>query len=512
MRPKHKVGTWMRIVAACAISALTTGVLIAPAHGAPLTGTASGLSNFGLALGTGTDAPRKSKSLQLTFVGATDPKVQFLIEKSDAAGNVVAGTSPVEWRFGGEGGPCTLEADGTCDLDEDEQEFDIDLVFRAASTTEAFAKFTYILKNGTTALHTGSTVITVLEGPDVGNTGPTTVYDDSCPTPGSNKESACAVGDEIDFTVRAQNQGAEPIKGVRVRFEFSSGIKPALTGSGNPIEGCVYTTGPSTKITVVVCEQPNRVVEPRESFTFELAEGEAPEGTIDSDAYGDEEVCFQVTPMQDKTLVYPPSGPCQVGNTGVLAGAALKQIEDIDAQDNWGYVAIKNVATQVFDLAAIGSTVSGAVGDEVTAQVGIANRGTGAIDTYRTKQPASRIVVKIPSGIQVKTPGTGCTNQTSFWLCSQPGSFLGAGDSFLFTFKLKIVSGSSDGEVSVREPGVDTRDSNPGNDQAGLRVRDGGGLPLTGLPVPVIVAIGLAFLLAGVVVFRLAKRRRPVSI
>jgi len=514
MRPKRKVGTLARLLTVCALGVLTTGVFAQPALGA--TATAQGLTNFGLAIGTGSGAPSKDKDFDVEFSNdAADPSVQFLNEKSDASGIVIAGTSPVNFNeFGGEGSPCTYAADGFCHLDDGDKEAFFDLVLQSNSATEAFAKFSFILRDGTTVLHTGSIVISVLDGPDIGNVFPRTTYDETCPTPGPDKGSPCAVGDEIDFTVRARNVGADPITGVRVRFEFSSGIKPALNGSGSPIEGCVYTTGPTTHITVVVCELPNVTLEKGQSFSYDLSSGA--EGTINSDAFGDEEVCFEVTSLKDTQLVYPTSGPCQLGNVGVLSGAgALKQIEDIDPQDNWGFVAIKNVATQVFDLAAIGDNVTGGIGDELSVQVGIANRGTGAIDTYRTKQPASRITVKIPSGIQVKTAAPGCSNQTSFWLCSQPGSFLGAGQTFLFTFKLKIVSGSGDGEVSVREPGVDTRDSNPGNDQAGLRVASngqGGGLAVTGPPILTVAAVGVALVVAGVLVFRFNRRRRPEDI
>ena len=517
MRPKRKVRTLARMLAVCALGVLTTGVFAAPATA--VTATAAGLSNFGLAIGTGNTAPFKDKDFDVDFSDdAVDPSVQFLNEKSDAAGNVIAGASPVTFfDVAGEGSlPCTYEADGFCHLDEGETEADFDLGFRSNSAVEAFAKFGFVLRDGTTVLHSGSIIISVLDGPDVGNVSPRTIYDDTCPTFGPDKNSACAVGDTIDFTVRATNEGVDPIVGVRVRFEFSSGIKAALTPSGNPIEGCVYATGPSTQITVVVCELPDVTIEKNGFFSYDLVD-EGPEGTIDSDAFGDEEVCFEVTSLKDTSLVYPTSGPCQLGNVGVLSGAgALKQIEDIDPQDNWGFVAIKNVATQVFDLAAIGDNVTGGVGDEISIKVGIANRGTGAIDTYRTKQPASRITVKIPSGIEVKTPGVGCTNQTSFWLCSQPGSFLGAGQTFLFTFKLKIVSGGSNGEVSVREPGVDTRDSNPGNDQAGLRVasngQGGGGLAVTGMPVVTATMVGAALVLVGFLVLRFSRRRRPADL
>jgi hypothetical protein len=516
MRPKRKVRTLARILAVCALGVLTTGVFAAPANA--VTATASGLSNFGLAIGTGTDAPDKGKDFDVDFSDdAVDPSVQFINEKSDATGNVIAGTSPVVFFdvFSEGGLPCTYEADGFCHLDDDDTEADFDLGFQSNSAVEAFAKFSFVLRDGATVLHTGSIIISVLDGPDVGSVSPTTIYDDTCPTFGPDKDSACAVGDEIDFTVRAVNEGADPIVGVRVRYEFSSGIKPALNGSGAPIAGCVYTTGPSTQITVVVCELPDTTIEKGRSFSHELVD-EGPEGTIDSDAFGDEEVCFEVTSLKDTSLVYPTSGPCQLGNVGVLSGAgALKQIEDIDPQDNWGYVAIRNVATQVFDLAAIGDNVTGGIGDEVSIQVGIANRGTGAIDTYRTKQPASRITVKIPSGIQVRTAAPGCTDQTSFWLCSQPGSFLGAGQTFLYTFKLKIVSGSSDGQVSVREPGVDTRDSNPGNDQAGLRVASngqGGGLAVTGPPVVTTAIVGVALLLTGALVYHFTGRKRPADL
>ncbi|GIH10626.1 hypothetical protein Rhe02_86930 [Rhizocola hellebori] len=514
MRPKSKVGTWARMLAVCALGVLTTGVFAEPAFGA--TATAQGLTNFGLAIGEGSGAPSKAKDFDVTFSGAADASIEFRNEKSDGSGNVIAGTSPVTWNFRGEGDPCDTQADGFCHLFEGVNEQEIDVRFRAASTVEAFAKFTVVLRDGTTVLNSTSIIISVLDGPDVGSVFPQTVYDESCPLVDEIKEGPCAVGDKIDFTVTARNVGAEPIVGVRVRLEFSSGIEPARDGSGNPIDGCVYTKGASTHITVVVCELPDVTMLRTDTKPFEFDLSSGADGTITGDAFGDEEVCFEVTSLKDTQLVYPTSGPCQLGNVGVLSGAAaLKQIEDIDPQDNWGFVAIQNVATQVFDLAAIGDNVSGGIGDEVSAKVGIANRGTGAIDTYRTKQPASRITVKIPTGIQVQTAPPGCTKQTSFWLCSQPGSFLGAGQSFIFTFKLKIVSSSPDGEVSVREPGVDTRDGNAANDQAGLRVGSsgiGGGLPVTGLPVLTVAIIGTALLIVGIMVYHFTRRRRPESL
>jgi hypothetical protein len=501
--------TWARIGLVCAIGVLTTGVLAEPAVGRAATATAIGLTNFGLAVGTGPSAPSKHKDLLVSFIDAADASVEFRNEKSDSSGNVIAGTSPIIFdEFGGESTPCTYQADGFCHLDVGQTDAAFDIIFKANSAVEAYAKFSYILRDGTTVLQTGSIVVSVLDGPDIGDTSPRTTFAKTCPTPGPDKPTPCAVGDEIDFTVKARNVGSDPIAGVRVRFEFSSGIKPVSVPTGDPHRTCTYSTGPSTHITVVVCELPDETLEPRGDFAFDLSPGA--EGTIDSDAFGDEEVCFEVTALQDTELVYPDSGPCQLGSVGVLSGAsaALKRLPDVDPQDNWGWVAIKNVKTQVFDLAAIGANVSGDVGDKVSAQVGIANKGTGAIDTYRTRQPATRITVTIPTGIQVDTAPPGCSNQTSYWLCSQPGSFLGAGQSFMYTFKLRIVSHAQSGQVSVREPGVDTRDGNPANDEASLKV-GGSGLPVTGGPTLIIVAIGAALLLAGLIVLRYTPRFAP---
>jgi LPXTG-motif cell wall-anchored protein len=486
---------------------LATGVLVEPAHGAAPTATAEGLGNFALAVGTGLSAPTKVKNLNVAFTGAADASVEFQNQKADSAGNVIAGTSPVNFQpFGSENTPCAFKPDGFCHLDPGQTDAHFDLEFESNSAVEAFAKFTYTLRDGTTVLHTGSILISVLDGPDVGDVFPRQTFSKTCPRPGGTSTPACKVGDDLDFTVQARNVGSDPIIGLRVRFEFSSGIKPTPGSSGSPAQTCATSKGPSTHITVVICELPNTTLEPRQLFKFDL-DPNGPEGTIGSDAFGDEEVCFEVTPLQDTSVIYPDSGPCQLGNVGVLSGAsALKREPDIDPQDNWGWVAIKGVKTQVIDLAAIGANAHGGIGDEVSVQVGIANRGTGSIDTYRTKQPASRITVTIPNGIQVTTPGVGCTDQTSYWLCSQPGSFLGAGQSFMYAFKLKIVSTSPSGEVSVREPGVETRDGNPDNDLDALRV--GEGLPKTGQPTIAIVATGAALLVAGTLLLRFIPRRR----
>src|SRR5688572_15347562 len=147
MRPKRKVGTWARMVAVCTLSVLTTGVFAAPAEAA--TATATGLTNFGLAIGTGDDAPFKEKDFDVDFSDdAANPSVEFINEKSDPAGNVIAGTSPVKFfDVVGEGSlPCDYDEGGKiCHLDEGDTEADFDLGFQSNSAVEAFAKFSFIL-------------------------------------------------------------------------------------------------------------------------------------------------------------------------------------------------------------------------------------------------------------------------------------------------------------------------------------------------------------------------------
>ncbi|MFG1885057.1 hypothetical protein [Micromonospora sp. NPDC049102] len=192
------------------------------------------------------------------------------------------------------------------------------------------------------------------------------------------------------------------------------------------------------------------------------------------------------------------------------------------------------------DVAAVGATVTGAVGATVPMSVGYVNNGPARAGDSGQQGLAVPTTVTLPAGVTAVTVSTYCVDPTDdewrpgkpgarLYECSAPGG-IARGERVGFDFRLRIDrAGSQTGSVALRtrSGGGPIADLNPANDTARLLVNpnapttpggngnggggagDGGSLPITGAPLGLIAALGALLITAGLGGLLLTRRPDP---
>ncbi|WP_143134027.1 hypothetical protein [Actinoplanes philippinensis] len=203
-------------------------------------------------------------------------------------------------------------------------------------------------------------------------------------------------------------------------------------------------------------------------------------------------------------------------------------VEDLNEEDNFAEFAV-SVPKTLADSAAVGGVFKGAVGDRATAEVGVHNLGPSA--TVPLSVNAVQYAhVKLPTGVTLTTVDRRCLPGTSIDDVGEPGGELSAvtdlvcvvlesvpdngRNLFALTAEIREATEYKAGSVQVEGSVQDTKG---GNDQAALTVEttgggQGGGLPITGAPAGLLAAGGATLLAAGLIAYRLARRRRIVVV
>jgi hypothetical protein len=195
--------------------------------------------------------------------------------------------------------------------------------------------------------------------------------------------------------------------------------------------------------------------------------------------------------------------------------------DDLNPDDNAAGFRVK-VGKSAADSQAIGGVFRGTAGDLVTVKVGTQNLGPTATVPMSTKW-IGYVHVQVPANVKLTEvdemciPGTSPTKidlsgtlDSRDWVCLTLDQLPKGGKS-LFRFQAMIQEGShAAGSVQV-DGGV--QDSNHKNDKAALTVESGssgsgGGLPITGPSTGLFAGAGAVLLAAGVIAFRMTRRRR----
>jgi hypothetical protein len=225
-------------------------------------------------------------------------------------------------------------------------------------------------------------------------------------------------------------------------------------------------------------------------------------------------------------------GPALKAKT--VSARAAAQTPDIDEADNEGYFYLTNVAN-AFDIAAVGGSASGKVGDTVTVTFGYANRAAGTHDSWADAKPLG-VLFFPPAGTRADVVPGDCGEVVwgpdgtvydilfgkpggAMYMCVGPNPFE-KGDKATFAMGLRITGSSGGtGDLSLSEWFVNYppqwQDDNPANDEASVTVTvtsggSGGGegeLPITGLPVVALGIGGAAMLVLGSGLLVLGRRR-----
>jgi LPXTG-motif cell wall-anchored protein len=191
---------------------------------------------------------------------------------------------------------------------------------------------------------------------------------------------------------------------------------------------------------------------------------------------------------------------------------------DRDPENNWTPMDINVEGENGADLAAVGASVPGDVGDTVTVRVGVENLGPATLDASRAAEPVNWVRVTLPGGTSAAELPDACqqNDDEGEYLCST-GSLLPAGDSELFEFVLRIDQASAtNGLVAVNQSpdpagGEPFDDGNQSNDTAEIVVGaggGGGGLPVTGASGRWAAAAGVLLVAVGAGCLLAVRRRR----
>lgn len=212
-----------------------------------------------------------------------------------------------------------------------------------------------------------------------------------------------------------------------------------------------------------------------------------------------------------------------------VASVAAKRQADVDYRDNTTNVRIAVTGRNGVDLVALGAEVAGEAGDVVPARIGVRNDGPAVLDLGQTKgEPtvAARITLTVPQGTEVVGVPARCqgvVNGDIWWgskavlgaaeyVC-RTSTHIEAGAAETFRFKLRIndvVEGAT-GQIQVADACA-ACEINEVNNRAQIVVNhpggDGGGLPVTGVPIASIAVGALMLLLVGTGGVLIARRRR----
>jgi hypothetical protein len=273
------------------------------------------------------------------------------------------------------------------------------------------------------------------------------------------------VGDQVYAPLTVTNFGNRAVKGIRVTVEFSRPLTPT------PYANCRYgfrTTFPE-RGTVAVCDFSQRI-DP--GAVFKLSRGF---GARVTEAAVDHQVIeYTIAPLAAAGL---PDGVVLAGRggprlplvkvTSAPLRAKLSSAADVDpANDSsyWGF-EVDNLS----DVAAVGATVSGTVGETVQVDVGSRNVG-GAIDFTRAGTSAARFRFQLPGGTEAATVPADCSlddeEPATTYVCRLPSLYFDRGATFLRTFGLRVTGPSYDAGVVHADIDGPAADEDFSNDRA----------------------------------------------
>jgi LPXTG-motif cell wall-anchored protein len=349
-------------------------------------------------------------------------------------------------------------------------------------------------------------------------------------TGGPPAEKEAAFGTSFTHSVQVSNFGTNPVNGVVLMFDndpaFRAGTKFAnCTYLGDRPRTCrfdqVLNPGTTWEATVPYVVGADTLAPSHQFAEYQwltVADYEDLLGQLDA---------LGVEPDE------PGSGGT-LSLTEVVMMGAQSVDTDTEPNNNWTSLMLSVTGNNDTDLSAVGARLTGAVGDQVVAEVGMRNNGPASIDRGRIGSPAARAHVTIPPGTTAVDVPAQClpeadNGQVEYQKAGEPGHpkyfclgdsfFLAAGTTVTFPITLRIDTATPDatGKVSILEPcQCDdvplSMDRDHTNNTADIVVNpttaNGSALPNTGNRVGLVVGLGGLLLVLGVGTIYVAKRRR----
>lgn len=341
------------------------------------------------------------------------------------------------------------------------------------------------------------------------------------------------------------NAGNRAANGITLTVMARNGLKPF------DYDGCDYA--PLGTGTMVTCHFDD-IVEPGDALqwvTIDEHGTKTPGFGIDvaADAYGQTRFMYSVNPGSgDAFATKLRSRRTSSGKHITLARVMRprRAATEIASGDNGATTFYRVVNT--YDLAATGATATGKAGDTVKVQVGLRDNGPASLDPDRSVAgtTVAAFTFNVPPGVTVTALNHGClpvNSQGQGGPLGEPGApryscetatHIAPNATFVVTFELKIntATPNATGTVTVNQIEHPSPDTKPGNDTATVVINPidsggagggsgsgagtagpaGNGLPVTGPQAAVLASGGVVLLLAGAVLYRVARRRRVVLV
>ncbi|GIM83073.1 hypothetical protein Aco04nite_84800 [Winogradskya consettensis] len=251
---------------------------------------------------------------------------------------------------------------------------------------------------------------------------------DSVLLAGASQQLSAELGGDFDVTLSVTNKGTTALDGVGVALNTGWAFETT-----DEFSNCDYFEGAARLCTF------GETLEPGKSYRVVLpykvrADTRAPVG-----------LNGQFSWLTAAEVVGRDRGAAGVGGTLELQeGDKLGE----STSGSFQAVDVDVSGTNGVDLVAIGDTVSGAVGDEVQATVGVRNAGPASLDGSGLS--LAEVVVAIPAGTSfVSAKDCEQDEDVSHYVCAAPSLFK-AGETATWTFTLKVDKVVADAQGTVR--------------------------------------------------------------
>ena len=353
-------------------------------------------------------------------------------------------------------------------------------------------------------------------------------------TAGEGRQISAKPGATVDVPLEVRNSGAEPVAGAAVVFHHTYSAAP-----GKRYRNCLYAEHEQTTCVF------DQTLAPGASYIANVpwklgADAHAPGYQGSGIQWMTAAEYAGLVALNDRfgiDMGTPGGGEeLTLQDLTVQRRAAAPQT-DAHPDDNWSTLDITMTGKNGIDLVAVGGNLKGDEGDEVTAEIGVDNKGpaTAVVPSVNTSATFTRLTV--PAGVTVTAVTDRCQGIDSDgnWQADgepghpeyscRAGLVMRAGqkERFEFTFRIDDAS-SAAGKVVVNEPcdGCDfVDDLDQSNNTAVLSVNRGAGggtgggdeepgLPITGPNGATTALVGVALVLLGTAALVLTRRRpRP---